>query len=310
MVKILSLCYPTYNRGWCIQEQINRLLKCPKEVLDDIEIIISDNCSDDNTKEIVESAISKGFICSYYRNETNLGMDGNFVSCFRKAKGKYVWLLGDDDYLYPDALEEIVELLKNNNYGLLHISNQLIPSYKIKVFVDDQEFCREMSYMCTLISANIPQAKYVKLIPFEKYMGTWFTLLPLYYKSLHEENQNAIISAKVFDGAIDCKRNGGYHYFEVFVKNYLDLHKEFVDNKYINIKTYRFVKRDIFNKLLVPAILTLLIFRLKSNYRLENSWSIVNKYYHREYYYYLFPFKAIKYLIYLVYYKLNTFFCR
>ena len=109
--RVLTLCFPTYNRGWCMREQIERLRNCPEEILDKIEIIVSDNCSTDDTQQIVEKAMSEGFECRYIRNETNLGMDGNFVSCFRKAQGRYVWLLGDDDTIIIDSLVRIVKLL-------------------------------------------------------------------------------------------------------------------------------------------------------------------------------------------------------
>ena len=105
-----------------MKEQIERLKSCPNDVLDRMEIIISDNCSTDDTQQIVEDAIADGFVCRYLRNETNLGMDGNFVSCFRNAQGRYVWLLGDDDTIIIDSLKRIVNLLDvPEEYGLLHI---------------------------------------------------------------------------------------------------------------------------------------------------------------------------------------------
>lgn len=138
--KVLSLCLPTYNRGWCIKEQIARLMTCSNTILDKMEIIISDNCSDDDTKDIVNNAIAAGFRCRYIRNETNLGMDGNFVSCFQKATGKYVWLLGDDDLILIHQLEKIVNLLDGETeYGLIHIYMKEGMSDPIEYITDKEE---------------------------------------------------------------------------------------------------------------------------------------------------------------------------
>ena len=51
--KLLSICFPTYNRAECIGEQLKRLSAVDKSVLNDIEIIVSDNCSPDNTKDVI-----------------------------------------------------------------------------------------------------------------------------------------------------------------------------------------------------------------------------------------------------------------
>ena len=45
-----------------MKEQIERLKSCPKDVLDRMEIIISDNCSTDDTQQIVKDAIADGFV--------------------------------------------------------------------------------------------------------------------------------------------------------------------------------------------------------------------------------------------------------
>lgn len=55
-----------------MKEQITRLRQCPSELMDQVEIIISDNCSTDNTETIVREAIDNGFNCVYNRNNENL----------------------------------------------------------------------------------------------------------------------------------------------------------------------------------------------------------------------------------------------
>src|SRR5574344_1220664 len=73
----LSLCLPTYNRAQCLKEQLNRLLTIAPNDLKRIEIIVSDNCSTDDTQLVVDDYRDK-LQFTYIRNDQNLGADRNF----------------------------------------------------------------------------------------------------------------------------------------------------------------------------------------------------------------------------------------
>ena len=291
MQKVLSLCFPTYNRGWCMKEQIERLNKCPKETLEKMEIIISDNCSTDDTQQIVIEAIDKGFPAIYHRNNENLGMDGNFVTCFKMAKGKYVWLLGDDDPIIPDALSKIVDKLSGEKYyGLVHIyKKERFSDEPFISYFDDNEYVRTISYYTTLISSNIVRTKYVTEIDFDKYMGTWFTLMPLYITALSMERENLLINFDAFEYAKDWKRNGGYNYFRVFAENYLNIWKEYLSEGVISKETYKFLKKDSFKDLLAGPIFSKLIYGNRGNYSFDNAWKLLFKNYWGTGYFYYYP---------------------
>lgn len=295
--KTLSLCFPTYNRGWCMKEQIERLMTCPKEVLDKIEIIISDNCSTDDTQQIIEKAIASGFICRYIRNETNLGADGNFVSCLRKATGRYVWLLGDDDIIIIDSLKKIVEILETSNEcGLLHISQKYNENVNESKVLDKYEIIKHISYHITFISANIVNTKYVSNVDLEKYIGTWFPYIPLYYTAITKESSNFIFKYKTFDGAKDTVRNGGYNFFEVFVQTYLSIIKDFIDNQNL----YLWLKKDIW-PFIWGYTKQLLIKRDVGNFQIKNGWKILIYHYGYNWYFWkelvMYPIITIRKII-------------
>lgn len=285
--KILSLCYPTYNRGWCMKQQIERLKKCPQTILDKIEILISDNCSTDDTQAIVQKAISEGFQCTYIRNQENLGMDGNFVNCFQRALGKYVWLLGDDDLIIIESLIKIIEKLDcDKDYGLLHIDMNVNPKEPDFIsYRDDDDFCKRVNCWFSFISGNIAQTKYIPNVDFEKYKGTWFTLIPVYFESLHNERENLVLNFKVLDDSKDAKRNGGYNFFQVFAANFNKIMYEFASKGYISIDTRDEIKKNIadYN---IEAFLDFVILRKKSNYKITGAFSILLKEYGGEPYFY------------------------
>lgn len=292
--KVLSLCFPTYNRGWCMKEQIERLMTCPEEVLDKMEIIISDNCSTDDTQQIVQDAIDQGFNCRYIRNETNLGMDGNFVSCFRKAKGRYVWLLGDDDTIIIESLVKIISLLDvQQEYGLLHIYQKNDLPNNVLYIADSNEMIKNIGFYITFISANIVNAKYVPYIDFEKFAGTFFSQIPLYLTSLLTEKQNILYSTITLECAKDFLNNGGYNYFKVFVHNYLTIIQEFITDT----KLYKWLKKDIW-PFVWQYTKQLLIHKEAGNFKVDNGWKILFKHYGTECYFWWslikYPFGVIK----------------
>ena len=89
----------TYNRAALLRDCIANILS---QSFKDFELIVSDNCSHDNTEEVVGS-FRDGRI-RYFRNESNYGLRGNLEAGTSRAVGEIVFLMGDDDILLPDAL--------------------------------------------------------------------------------------------------------------------------------------------------------------------------------------------------------------
>jgi glycosyltransferase involved in cell wall biosynthesis len=117
---LLTIGIPTWNRANYLKRNLFQLLSEMKDIPAGlIEIIVSDNCSPDNTKEIVEEVQQSGLPIRYIRNDTNLGWALNFIQCFEQAKGKYVLLIGDDDVLVDDTLSFLINLVSNKEYGVI-----------------------------------------------------------------------------------------------------------------------------------------------------------------------------------------------
>ncbi|HBY58158.1 MAG TPA: hypothetical protein DEG96_09960 [Candidatus Atribacteria bacterium] len=112
----ISICIPTYNRAKFIREAIDSVLK---QTFRDFELIVVDNCSTDNTQEIVK-AFDDGRL-RYVCNERNLGVIGNYNKCISLARGDYICIIHSDDMLLPRFLEVQSAILdKNSDVGLVH----------------------------------------------------------------------------------------------------------------------------------------------------------------------------------------------
>ncbi len=303
---LLTLCIPTYNRAPFLDECLSRIheqyrsLTAPER----LELIVSDNCSTDATEEVVKRHIDRGLPINYVKNAENLGMDGNFVQCFKMARGKYVWLLGDDDYLMEGRLNDILYGIEGGDYGLVHLQMNARSKNPYVVFKDTERFLAKIRYGITCISANIVSTKFVREIDFEKYMGTFLTLVPLYLTAATSSSENLLFTQRVLDGGHDTKRNGGYNLFQVFVVHFLSIWKEYTATLPGHKRLYRKVKRILFAKFLCGHghIYRCLIFNNKGNYQTEGGWAILRKYYGKEIYAYgffllyllVYLFRAIK----------------
>ncbi|MCC5637488.1 glycosyltransferase family 2 protein [Nostoc sp. CHAB 5844] len=116
MNKLLTIAIPTFNRAALLEQQFSWLEKAIKGFESECEIIISDNCSTDNTQEIIKKwqpIFSKTTFKSQ-RNQENIGLMPNIAACIQAATGKYVWTVGDDDPIQDNALAFLLKTIQQN----------------------------------------------------------------------------------------------------------------------------------------------------------------------------------------------------
>jgi Glycosyltransferases involved in cell wall biogenesis len=112
---VVSVLMTTYNRAHYIEEAIESVISSSFQ---DWELIIVDDCSDDNTQELVQKYLSDRRIF-YHRNVANLGQFINRNKAASLSRGKYIKYLDSDDIIYPYGLEVMVNTLNaNKNAGI------------------------------------------------------------------------------------------------------------------------------------------------------------------------------------------------
>lgn len=118
---LLTIAIPTYNRSAFLSELLDCLLpQLPAEPR--VELLISDNASPDDTLQLLESFRTRGLAFRLLANSTNIGADANFLQCFNQAAGDYVWVLGDDEIILPDAIHSLASLIDQCPCDLVHLS--------------------------------------------------------------------------------------------------------------------------------------------------------------------------------------------
>ncbi|QIR38425.1 glycosyltransferase family 2 protein [Tolypothrix sp. PCC 7910] len=118
---LVSVIIPTYNRPQYLKQAIASAVK---QTYQNLEIIVSDNCSPENPQAIVESFGDARI--KFVRHSQNLGMFNNQMYGFKIARGKYVASLHDDDLWHEDFLAKLVPILEAHPELIIAFSDQYI----------------------------------------------------------------------------------------------------------------------------------------------------------------------------------------
>ena len=112
---ILSICIPTYNRSNCLKDCLDSIVVQfeDKDICRQVEIVISDNASTDDTRAVVTMFQERFDNIKYFRNSENLGFDRNVLNVVEKSVGDYCLTIGDDDGFLQDSLSLIIQKIKS-----------------------------------------------------------------------------------------------------------------------------------------------------------------------------------------------------
>lgn len=135
----VSVLIPAYNYAHYLSEAIDSVLG---QTYKNFELIVVDNCSTDNTEEIVNNYAKHDTRIKFVRNQENIGMYRNYNQALLLATGDYIKFLNADDKFEPTLLEKFVNILENDTtISVLTSCRQyfgskndvLIPPFKGKV---------------------------------------------------------------------------------------------------------------------------------------------------------------------------------
>lgn len=114
MNDLISIIMPSYNTGKYIKDSIDSIIA---QTYKNWELIIIDDCSTDNSNEIIESYSEPRI--RLLKNKTNLGAALSRNSGLREAKGKYIAFIDSDDIWVSEKLEKQVDFIKKNDYAFI-----------------------------------------------------------------------------------------------------------------------------------------------------------------------------------------------
>ena len=117
----LSICIATYNRASFISETLDSILN---QITDEVEIVIVDGASTDNTSDIVRFYEGKYQQIKYFQLSEKGGVDQDYAKAVSLSTGEMCWLFTDDDTLKENAIDYVLQLLKID-YSLIIINSEI-----------------------------------------------------------------------------------------------------------------------------------------------------------------------------------------
>jgi acetyltransferase-like isoleucine patch superfamily enzyme len=234
-MKLLSICIPTFNRAFYLRRTLKNITRdrCFTDG-NEIEIIISDNCSSDITP-IIASEFVKDFPgkIHYFRNDTNIE-DENFAKALSYGEGRLLKLHNDTLLFREGALSRIVQYAKNGNGSDLLFcanGNGCCLGNETKSCSNLKEFIQAVSYFCGWIGGFcIWKSDFVTLASsFSRNVHTKLVQVDVLFRLLVEHGRNSLIDNKQLFIVQTVSRKkwynvaeiiGGYYY--QFLLNYAE----------------------------------------------------------------------------------------
>tara|TARA_B000000475_G_C15966847_1_gene435424 strand:+ start:174 stop:1139 length:966 start_codon:yes stop_codon:yes gene_type:complete len=120
----VSIGMPVYNGALTLEATIQTILN---QKFSDFELIISDDCSKDNTQEICEKFQKLDSRIKYFRQDENFGMPvKNFQFVLDKAEGEFFMFASHDDPYHPEFIESMLEVMEFDKKCIIAFSDYSI----------------------------------------------------------------------------------------------------------------------------------------------------------------------------------------
>lgn len=184
--KILTIGIPTYNREKYIVEQVRRLLP---QLTDKVKLVVVDNCSSYDIYSSFSEEEKSQF--DIKRNRCNIGGDANIANIIYNSDTKWVWVLGDDDYVMDNAVQTVLHYLEKYPEELYINFNATIEaeSHDFSSFVDLFKYRLVFGYSFWISSCLYNREKLsASLQYYFKYLSSQIGQIVFILK--HLENQN------------------------------------------------------------------------------------------------------------------------
>ncbi len=133
---LVSVIIPVYKVEWIIETTIKSI---QDQTYKDLEIVLVDDCSPDNSADIIKQMMVKDERIRYYKLDENSGAAVARNRAIRESRGRYIAFLDSDDMWEPDKLEKELELMKEKECGFVYSA--------IKMIDKDGKVTKESTYV-------------------------------------------------------------------------------------------------------------------------------------------------------------------
>ena len=244
---ILSICIPTYNRAEYLKKTLESIVVQKKFSSNEVEIVISDNASSDDTGDVAKLYCKKYSNIRYYRNKENV-RDCNYPLVISKATGMYRKLCNDTMEFNEGALELLLSTINN------HIKEKPVIFWnsgnedikKDTLFCTLNEAIEKISYWATSISCfGIWEEDFVYN---EEGCSKSLWQVPNLFGAIEKKDKIYVCTKEFYSIQGVKNKDLSYGLYEVFYKNFLGYILEQCKKGTVTEKVFHKVKKDLLFK--------------------------------------------------------------
>jgi glycosyltransferase involved in cell wall biosynthesis len=252
---LLSICIPTRDRASYLEKSLQSIVQ--QEFFTSIslvEIVISDNCSSDNTFEVCREFINKypGKI-KYSKNEKDLS-DLNFELALGMGSGSFLKIMNDNVVWATGSLEYIVNLIKiseNLKPLIFFLNNVKVMKEPLYIYNNVNDFMDVVSHHVTWIGGfGIWKSQFDVITDFSRKNTLSLIQVDVILRLINSGISCVVDNLKIFYPD-SSKRKGNYNVAQVFGNNYLEILNEYKEK--INPELFYRLKEDVFLDHIVPC---------------------------------------------------------
>ncbi len=249
MIKpLLSICIPTYNRSKRLINSIESIIKQPEFTPENVEIVVSDNCSPDDTQEVMKKYTDKYTNIHYFRNDKNVTME-NFPIVMSEAIGLFRKLSNDTCIYIEGSLNKILTLIKENEVEKPSMFFLYKKNKKNEYIYSLEKFLYSVEHYITWIGGFGLWDNECNDIRNNTYgCAEYLWQVPLFLDTVELKKKSIVVRDKLLDIESTEKKNVFYSFYEIFYINYLNFINVYVKKGSLSIKCYKWLEKRLLFK--------------------------------------------------------------
>ena len=246
---LLSICIPTRNRSPLLSKMLENIVSLPTFLgSDEIEVVISDNASDDDTREVAMRHVEKfpGKV-RYFCNSENV-LDDNFRIALTRGEGEYLKLANDTLLFTDDGLKTMLETVR------AHLEDR--PLIYFRSLAGDFAPCRCKSldellrrvgvYITWIAEYGIWRDDFAAIKDFGRARDLWLIQVDAQLREMARKRDAVVVTRLFFVLQPRPVAGGGGNAAQIFGRNLCQLMKPYLAAGELSRATYEYVKWNAF----------------------------------------------------------------
>jgi acetyltransferase-like isoleucine patch superfamily enzyme/glycosyltransferase involved in cell wall biosynthesis len=285
----LSICIPTCNRAPSLEQTLQSIASQPEFLAGLVEVVISDNGSDDETPSVATAFLqAHPDKVIYHRNAETIQPDLNFGLVLSKARGTFLKLHNDNLLFHPGVIGEmlkVIEATAPERPVLFFANGNMSQGNPIEVMTSLDDFVRRVSYFATWIgSFGIWRDTFHAMPDFARNAHLRLIQADVLFRLLSGGTRAIVLYQRYFHGLPvankGSEKKAGYNIAEVFGKNYLSLLKPYLAGGQLSNEVFQAEKKLLCLNHIMPYY-----FDRNNNFQKTGFFPYMQDFLHDDYFY-------------------------